>query len=79
MKIILTTLCLTLASMTVSYAKDSRYQTTAVVVSDGNGDWVITDTETGNFRYCWWRKGGIQCQPWFDVQKDNWQPVSDQK
>jgi len=77
MKTILTAICLLFASMTASHADVGRFQTTAIVVNNGTGDWVITDTETGNFRYCWWINGSIQCQPWFDVQKDEWKPRSD--
>ena len=69
MKTILTTLCLLIASMTASYADEGRYQTTNI--TNKGTRWLITDTQTGNFRYCRIWSQGIQCDPWFDIQNDN--------
>ena len=81
MKTILTTVCLLIASMTASYADGGRYQTTNLTSSEYPlRSWVVTDTVVGKFRFCNQdSKGGILCQPWFYVQKDDWKPRSDQK
>ena len=78
MKTILTTVCLLIASMTASYADGGRYQTTNLTSAGyNNRTWVITDTVAGKFRFCSQvSNGGILCQPWFDVQKDDWMPKS---
>ena len=66
MKTILTAVCLLIAFMTASHADVGRYQTTSI--SEHGTRWLITDTQTGNFRYCRLWSGGIQCDPWFDIQ-----------
>ena len=80
MKTILSATCLLIAFVTASHADVGRYQTTNITSSEYPGrTWVVTDTLLGKFRYCDWFDGGIMCEPWFDVQNDDWKPRSDQK
>jgi hypothetical protein len=69
-KLLITSFCLLITSMSCSFAKEGRYQ--AIATNSNSGSVIVIDTKTGKVRHCRTDDYGgdiiVECSQWTEEE-----------